>query len=238
MAPRSLSPPSKTSDHSNSDPPSSPPPHTHIRRRHHQPQGVSFQQSLVRDGNFRGATLVSSSFFDADLSGTHSSPSLPPSLSLCLFQPLCFRRRPNTHILAPGADFTGANMKLVNLELANMKNANLKNAIVTEAYVSGATRLTGKLSWGREKRWMVRSQSEREKDEVLTAARRFQTPSDIQIEGSDWSDTLLRKDQVRPLRLRKCIFGALGLSSRKRNSHTYPTTNPHSKCTSASGPRA
>ncbi len=31
--------------------------------------GVSFQQSLVRDGNFRGANLVSASFFDADCTG-------------------------------------------------------------------------------------------------------------------------------------------------------------------------
>lgn len=49
----------------------------------------------------------------------------------------------HTHTLTPGADFTGANMNQVNLELANMKGAQLKNAIVTEAYVSGATRLTG-----------------------------------------------------------------------------------------------
>ena len=30
---------------------------------------VSFQQSLIRDGNFRDAKLVSASFFDADLTG-------------------------------------------------------------------------------------------------------------------------------------------------------------------------
>ena len=30
-------------------------------------QGVSFQQSLVRNGNFRNANLVSASFFDGDL---------------------------------------------------------------------------------------------------------------------------------------------------------------------------
>lgn len=33
------------------------------------PQSVSFQQSLIRDGNFRNAKLVSASFFDADLTG-------------------------------------------------------------------------------------------------------------------------------------------------------------------------
>lgn len=40
----------------------------------------------------------------------------------------------------------------VNLELANLKNAKLVNAIVTEAYVSGATRLTGMYytEWGVE----------------------------------------------------------------------------------------
>jgi uncharacterized protein YjbI with pentapeptide repeats len=35
-------------------------------------------------------------------------------------------------------------MDQVNLELANLKGAILKNALVREAYVSGATRLTGK----------------------------------------------------------------------------------------------
>ena len=41
----------------------------------------------------------------------------------------------------------------VNLELANLKNAKLVNAIVTEAYVSGATRLTGMYDteWG----WLI-----------------------------------------------------------------------------------
>lgn len=32
-------------------------------------QGVSFQQSLVRDGKFAGANLEGASFFDADLTG-------------------------------------------------------------------------------------------------------------------------------------------------------------------------
>jgi len=34
-------------------------------------------------------------------------------------------------------------MDQVNLELANLKGSILKNALVREAYVSGATRLTG-----------------------------------------------------------------------------------------------
>lgn len=32
-------------------------------------QGVSFQQSLVRLANFKGAKLESASFFDADVAG-------------------------------------------------------------------------------------------------------------------------------------------------------------------------
>jgi uncharacterized protein YjbI with pentapeptide repeats len=33
-------------------------------------QGVSFQQSLIRDGKFMGADVTGASFFDADLTGT------------------------------------------------------------------------------------------------------------------------------------------------------------------------
>ena len=93
---------------------------------------MSFQQSLIRDGKFKGTNLQGASFFDADLTGESrdsnlevrvmggSSYSVPTAMA--------------------GADFEGANLAQVNLELANLKNANLKDAVITEAYLSGATR--------------------------------------------------------------------------------------------------
>lgn len=108
-------------------------------------QGVSFQQSLVRDGNFRGAKLVAASFFDADLTGaclaTHSQSR---SRELWRLEIQHLTTGPFPFLLSfLGADFTGANLAQCNFELSNLKNAILKDAIVTEAYISGATRLTG-----------------------------------------------------------------------------------------------
>lgn len=95
-------------------------------------KGVAFQQSIVRDSNFKGSNLVGSSFFDATLDGSN---------------------------------FEDADMSLSNVEMAQFNRANLHNTIMKEVYVSGSTLFEG----------------------VKT------------IEGSDWSDTFLRKDQVKYL---------------------------------------
>lgn len=95
-------------------------------------KGVAFQQSIVRDSNFKGSNLVGSSFFDATLDGSN---------------------------------FEDADMTLSNVEMAQFNRANLHNTIMKEVYVSGATL--------------------------------FEGVSDI--EGSDWSDTFLRRDQQKYL---------------------------------------
>lgn len=95
-------------------------------------KGVAFQQSIVRDTNFKGTNLVGSSFFDATLDGSN---------------------------------FEDADMTLSNIEMAQFNRANLKNTILREVYVSGATLFEG-----------VKN-----------------------IEGSDWSDTYLRRDQQKYL---------------------------------------
>merc|ERR1719437_374769 len=91
-------------------------------------KGVAFQQSIVRDSNFKGSNLVGASFFDATLDGSN---------------------------------FEDADMSLANVEMAQFNRANLHNTIMKEVYVSGATLFEGVAD----------------------------------IEGSDWSDTFLRKDQ-------------------------------------------
>jgi uncharacterized protein YjbI with pentapeptide repeats len=93
---------------------------------------VAFQQSIVRDSDFRNANLVGASFFDATVDGSN---------------------------------FEGADMSLCNVEMAQFNRANLKNTIMREMYVSGSTLFEGV------------------KD----------------IEGSDWSETELRKDQKKYL---------------------------------------
>eukprot|EP00535_Pseudo-nitzschia_heimii_P000998 CAMPEP_0197187158 /NCGR_PEP_ID=MMETSP1423-20130617/15335_1 /TAXON_ID=476441 /ORGANISM="Pseudo-nitzschia heimii, Strain UNC1101" /LENGTH=249 /DNA_ID=CAMNT_0042638659 /DNA_START=163 /DNA_END=912 /DNA_ORIENTATION=+ len=95
-------------------------------------KGVAFQQSIVRDSNFKGSNLVGSSFFDATLDGSN---------------------------------FEDADMSLSNVEMAQFNRANLHNTIMKEVYVSGATLFEGVAD----------------------------------IEGSDWSDTFLRKDQQKYL---------------------------------------
>lgn len=95
-------------------------------------KGVAFQQSIVRDTNFKGTNLVGSSFFDATLDGSN---------------------------------FEDADMTLSNIEMAQFNRANLHNTIMKEVYVSGSTLFEGV------------------KD----------------IEGSDWTDTFLRKDQQKYL---------------------------------------
>lgn len=95
-------------------------------------KGVAFQQSIVRDSNFKGSNLVGASFFDATLDGS---------------------------------DFEDADMTLANVEMAQFNRANLHNTIMKDVYVSGATLFEGVAD----------------------------------IEGSDWSDTFLRKDQQKYL---------------------------------------
>lgn len=95
-------------------------------------KGVAFQQSIVRDTNFKGTNLYGSSFFDATLDGSN---------------------------------FEDADMTLSNIEMAQFNRANLHNTILKEVYVSGSTLFEGV------------------KD----------------IEGSDWSDTFLRRDQQKYL---------------------------------------
>mmetsp|Transcript_6911 Transcript_6911/g.8005 ORF Transcript_6911/g.8005 Transcript_6911/m.8005 type:complete len:231 (+) Transcript_6911:61-753(+) len=95
-------------------------------------KGVAFQQSIVRDSNFKGSNLVGSSFFDATLDGSN---------------------------------FEDADMTLSNVEMAQFNRANLHNTIMKEVYVSGSTLFEGV------------------KD----------------IEGSDWTDTFLRRDQQKYL---------------------------------------
>jgi hypothetical protein len=95
-------------------------------------KGVAFQQSIVRDSNFKGSNLVGASFFDATLDGSN---------------------------------FEDADMSMANVEMAQFNRANLKNTVMREVYVSGATLFEGVTS----------------------------------IEGSDWTDTFLRKDQQKYL---------------------------------------
>jgi len=95
-------------------------------------KGVAFQQSIVRDSNFKGCNLVGSSFFDATLDGSN---------------------------------FEDADMTLSNVEMAQFNRANLHNTIMKEVYVSGSTLFEGVQN----------------------------------IEGSDWSETYLRRDQQKYL---------------------------------------
>ena len=67
--------------------------------------GVSFQQSLIRDGNFKGAKLTGASFFDADLSGADFT----------------------------GANMENVNLELANLKGASLKNAVVTEAYISGA---------------------------------------------------------------------------------------------------------
>lgn len=95
-------------------------------------KGVAFQQSIVRDSNFKGSNLVGASFFDATLDGSN---------------------------------FEDADLTNSNVEMAQFNRASLRNTVMKEVYVSGATLFEGVAD----------------------------------IEGSDWSDTFLRKDQQKYL---------------------------------------
>ncbi|CAM9982096.1 unnamed protein product, partial [Discosporangium mesarthrocarpum] len=67
--------------------------------------GVSFQQSLIRGTNFKGAKLVAAGFFDADMSNVNLE----------------------------GANLNQANLELANLSGANMKDAVVTEAYVSGA---------------------------------------------------------------------------------------------------------
>lgn len=111
-------------------------------------EGISFQQSILRQADFSGASLRDASFFDADLTG---------------------------------ANFRGADLRGVNFELANLRDADMTDANLSGAYISSTTKFAG-----------------------------------ITIEGSDWSDTLLRKDQQKFLcGLAKGANPATGVDTRE-----------------------
>jgi len=69
---------------------------------HQNLQGVSFQQSILRDVDFTGSNLTGASFFDADLSNAHLE----------------------------GAILRTANLELANLRRADVRNAVLEGAYV------------------------------------------------------------------------------------------------------------
>ena len=138
-------------------------------------EGVSFQQSILRQANFEGANLANASFFDADLAGVNFK----------------------------GSNLAGANLELANMRKADVTDAVLAGklhrfktsfgfstsqhlcasalyctladnksfidvfhhlSLISGAYISSTTKLEG-----------------------------------ITIAGSDWSECLLRKDQQKYL---------------------------------------
>lgn len=66
-------------------------------------KGVAFQQSIVRDANFKGANLVGASFFDATLDGSNFE----------------------------NADMTMSNVEMAQFNRANLKNAVMKEVYVS-----------------------------------------------------------------------------------------------------------
>lgn len=70
-------------------------------------KGVAFQQSIVRDANFKGCNLVGSSFFDATVDGSDFE----------------------------GADLSLSNIEMAQFKRANLKNAILKDMYVSGATI-------------------------------------------------------------------------------------------------------
>jgi len=70
-------------------------------------KGVAFQQSIVRDANFKGCNLVGASFFDATLDGSNFE----------------------------GADLSFANIEMAQLSRANLKDAIVKELYVSGATI-------------------------------------------------------------------------------------------------------
>ena len=68
-------------------------------------KGVAFQQSIVRDSNFKGCNLVGASFFDATLDGSNFE----------------------------NADMSLANLEMAQMNRANMKNTVAKEMYVSGA---------------------------------------------------------------------------------------------------------
>lgn len=70
-------------------------------------KGVAFQQSIVRDANFKGSNLIGASFFDATLDGTNFED----------------------------ADMTQVNLEMAQLSRANLKNAVVREMYVGGATI-------------------------------------------------------------------------------------------------------
>lgn len=124
-------------------------------------KGVAFQQSIVRDTNFKGCNLVGGMIYVVALLGNVNCDTilfLTVSI-LATFEASFF------DATIDGSNFEDADLSLANVEMAQFNRANLRNAVVREMYVSGATLFEGI------------------KD----------------IEGSDWTDTFLRRDQQKYL---------------------------------------
>lgn len=141
-------------------------------------KGVAFQQSIVRDTNFRDCNLIGASFFDATVDGSDFENAY---VYLYIYKEketgerACCERASITNISLdciffflhsfPHCYTCNSDLTQANFEMAQFNRASLKNAIVKEMYVSGATLFEG-----------IKN-----------------------IEGSDWTDTYLRSDQRKYL---------------------------------------
>ena len=78
-----------------------------------QLKGVAFQQSVLRNCNFRFANLFSASFFDADVSGTDFT----------------------------GADMRQVNLEMADLSKADLTNADLSQAYMAGAVIKNLEKI-------------------------------------------------------------------------------------------------
>lgn len=82
-------------------------------------KGVAFQQSIVRDANFKGCNLVGASFFDATLDGTDFEDS----------------------------DMTQVNLEMAQLTRANLKNAVVREMYVGGATIFDGVKNIENTDW-------------------------------------------------------------------------------------------